>query len=123
MEWSVIAKGAWEAVNSPAGITVIASVVLWLLNRVYAKRPLWQKYEGAIISGIKFAEKQIPDNSPSAGLARMDQALKYVVRVYETINHRRATDEVKAELESGIGILHAELEAEGALGSKKKEEF
>lgn len=64
METENVLNVVWSIVNSPVGITVIASIVLWLLNKVYASKPLWQQYEGVIISGIKFAEKNIPDDYP-----------------------------------------------------------
>ncbi|HOQ61590.1 MAG TPA: hypothetical protein PKZ08_13280, partial [Vicinamibacterales bacterium] len=69
----------WSVVNSPAGITLLATALLWLLGRLYSRRPLWQQYEGEIISAVKWAEKEIPDGTPNAGLARLDAALKMVV--------------------------------------------
>ena len=32
----------WSVVNSPAGITLLATALLWLLGRLYSRRPLWQ---------------------------------------------------------------------------------
>ena len=32
--------------------------------------------EGSIITGIKLAEKEIPDDTPNAGLAKLDAALR-----------------------------------------------
>ncbi len=42
-----ILRAVWEFFNSPVGIALVAGVVLWLLNRLYAAKPGWQKYEGA----------------------------------------------------------------------------
>jgi hypothetical protein len=115
MNVETILSAAWAALNSPAGIAVVAGLVLWLLNRVYAARPEWQKYEGAIISAVKFAEKDIPDSTPNKGLARLDAALRYVIRAYEEATGRRASPTVTADLKEGIQITHARLEAQGAL--------
>jgi len=115
MNWEWILNSIWNALNSPVGIASVAGLVLWLLNRLYAARPGWAKYEGAIISAIKFAEKQIPDETPNKGLARLDAALRYVLKVYAEVNNRQAGSKVIAELKEGIRIKHAELEAAGAL--------
>lgn len=105
----------WTALNTPAGITVMAGVFLWLLNRLYAAKPGWAAYEGAIISAIKFAEKEVPDGTPNKGLARLDAALKYVLRVYAQTNGKRASTKVAADIREGIQITHDKLEAAGTL--------
>jgi hypothetical protein len=68
-----------------------------------------------VIAGVKFAEKQIPDDSPNKGLARLDAALKYVLTVYESAQGRKATPAEVADLTNGIQITHAQLEAREAL--------
>jgi hypothetical protein len=115
MNVETILSAAWAALNSPAGIAVVAGLILWLLNRLWAARPEWQKYEGAIISAVKFAEKEIPDDVSNKGLARLDAALRYVLRAYEEATGRRATAKTTADLKEGIQLTHARLEAEGAL--------
>ena len=115
MNWERILTMMWSALNSPAGITTVAGAILWLLNRLYAARPAWAKYEGAIISGIKFAENEIPDGTPNKGLARLDAALRYVLNAYSEVNGRQAGARAIADLTEGIQITHAELEAAGAL--------
>ncbi|HUU30837.1 MAG TPA: hypothetical protein VMY69_01900 [Phycisphaerae bacterium] len=115
MDWQTILAGAWAALNSPAGVALVAGLVLWLLNRLYAKRPAWEQYEGAIIAAVKFAEKQIPDDVPNKGLARLDAALKYVAGVFEDVNGRRPNAREEAALREGVQITHASLEAADAL--------
>jgi len=105
----------WTVLNSPAGITALAGLLLWALNRLFANRPAWQQYEGAIISAVKFAEKQIPDGSPNTGLARLDAALQLVLKVYAETNRQPATPQVAAQLKEGIQIVHDQLEARGTL--------
>jgi hypothetical protein len=105
----------WTAVNILVGITVVVGVFLWLLNRLYAAKPGWAAYEGAIISAVKFAEKEVPDDTPSKGLARLDAALKYVLKVYEEANGKRASAKTVAELKEGIQLVHNDLEKAGTL--------
>jgi hypothetical protein len=115
MTWQAILTVLWTVLNSPAGIAALAGLILWGLNRLYAAKPLWQQYEGAIISAVKFAEKEIPDDVPNKGLERLDTALKYVLQVYAETEGRRASAQVEANLKEGIQITHAELEANGNL--------
>ena len=110
-----ILQTVWAVINSPAGIAAIAGLVLWLLNRIYAAKPAWAKFEGAIISGIKYAEKQIPDDADNKSLVRLDAALRYVLKVYAEVNKRSASAKEIAEIKDGISIVHNELVAEGTL--------
>jgi low affinity Fe/Cu permease len=115
MTWQTILAALWTVLNSPAGITALAGLILWALNRLYSARPEWQQYEGTIIAAIKFAEKTIPDDVPNKDLERLDTALKYVLGVYEQARGRRATPQVEANLKEGIQIVHSRLEANGNL--------
>lgn len=115
MDLSTILTWVWSALNSAMGITFIATIVLYFLSRLYSAKPLWQQYEGVIISGIKFAEKNIPDDTPNKGLAKLDEALRYAIKVYEQTTQKRASRKVQAELENGIGIIHAKLASDDAL--------
>lgn len=112
---NIILTILWEILNTPAVITAFAGVLLWLLNRLYQSKPAWQAYEGAIIRGIRWAEKEIPDGTPNSHLARADQALKYTLALYEKIRGRPADGKAILDLQQGIEVLHAELEAAGAL--------
>lgn len=105
----------WQALNSPIGIAAVAGLVLWLLNRLYALKPAWKRFEGTIIAAIKYAEKEIPDDTGNKALSRLDAALRYVVKVYEEATDKRATPKIVADLKEGIQIKHAELEAAGVL--------
>ena len=115
MNWQTALELVWKVLNSPAGIAFLAGALLWALNRLYAAKPKWAAWEGAIISGIKFAEKQVPDDVENKGLARLDAALKYVLEVYEEANGRRAGKKTAAALKEGIQVVHNELEAAGTL--------
>jgi hypothetical protein len=109
------AETIFTALNSPIIIAALAGLLLWSLNKLYASRPGWARYEGSIISAIKFAEQKIPDTVESKGLRRLDAALKYVTQVYEEANGRRASNKVVADLKEGIQLTHNKLEAEGTL--------
>jgi hypothetical protein len=99
----------WAAVNSPMGVTVVASVALYLINKIYAAKPEWKKYEGTIISAVKQAEKAIPDGTANSSLSKLDVALKLVLAVYEKA-YGKASPAVVASLTEGISIVHDQLE-------------
>ena len=105
----------WDVINSPAVIALLAGGLLWLLNKLYAKKPAWQAFEGTIIAAVKWAEKEIPDDTPNKSINRLNAALSYVVKVYEEARGKPADAKVKAELREGIQIIHAELEGQGSL--------
>jgi len=110
-----ILTAVWGFLNSPVGITAVAGVVLLILNRIYAKKPLWQTLEGTIIGAVKTAEKAIPDDAENAGMKRLDYALKYVLSIYEEVVKRRATDQEQAAIRDGIQVVHDRLDASGTL--------
>jgi len=120
MNWDTILTNVWGAVNSPFGIGILAAVVLWVLNRLYAKKPQWKKYEGTIIAAVKLAEKQIPDDTPNKAAAKLDAALRYVLNVHREVENRRATAQEVAAIREGIQIVHANLETGGALATAVK---
>ena len=115
MNWTAFLQVAWDVVNSPAVIALMAGALLWLLNRLYAAKPAWQAFEGTIIAAVKWAEKEIPDDTPNKAMSRLDAALNYVLKVYEEARGTPADTQTKLELREGIQIIHAELEASGSL--------
>ena len=115
MNVETITNGIWTVLNSPVVVMVLAGGLLWLLNRLYAAKPAWQAFEGTIIAGVKWAEKEIPDDAPNKSLSRLDAALNYVLRVYEEARGKQADTQTQAQLREGIQIVHAELEASGNL--------
>lgn len=117
MEWL---NTIWAAMNSPIGITAAAGIVAWLLERVFLALPAWKAYEGTIIGAIKYAEKEIPDDTENKGAERLDAALKYVLKVYEACERRPPSPRLLSDLRETIGVKHAELEAAGTLGKKRK---
>jgi hypothetical protein len=120
MNWEAIFTTIWSLLNSAMGVAVVAGVVLYILNKVYGKKPDWKKYEGTIIAAVKWAEKQIPDDVPNKAAARLDEALKYVLKIHAEVENRQTTAAELAVLREGIQIVHAELEAKDGLVSNAK---
>ena len=115
MAMDVIVVGLWALMNSPVGVSVVASVALWLVNKVYAAKPEWQAYEGALIQAVRWAEKEIPDEAENKYLKRADAALKYALNAYERMNGHRANARMKEQLAQGLEVVHTDLEAAGVL--------
>ncbi len=115
MDWDVVLQTLWAVANSPAVVTALAGILLYGINKLYLKKPLWEQYEGAVIAAIKYAEKTIPNDSANKSLQRLDTALQYVLKVYEQAQGRKATQAEIAEFTNGIQVKHAQLESGGAV--------
>ena len=115
MNWNGLLEIIVNILNTPAVIAALSAGLLWVLARIFLAKPAWQKYEGAIITGVKLAEKAIPDETPNAGLARADWALKYVLNIYQQARGHAADATLAASIADGIPIVHAQLEAGGGL--------
>ena len=111
MNWTAIGKLVWEAANSPAGIAFIASVVLYLVNKLYAAKPAWQKYQGLLIAGVKHAEKAIDDKTENKGLRRFDEALKFIIKVLTKSEGKLPSKKLVESIKDGISIVHDKVES------------
>jgi hypothetical protein len=100
----------WEIINSPAVVALIVSGVVYLINKLYAAKPTWQKYQGYVIAAIRYAEKAIPDDTKHKSAARLDEALKYVIAIIEKAEARKLSDQEITELINGIQITHNNIE-------------
>jgi len=112
---NAVLDALWTFANSPLGITAIAAVLLYLLKRAREHYPAWREWEGAIIEGIKFAEKHVPDDAENKSLRRFNDALAYVLRIYHETTGAMPSASEKRAIEEGIRIKHADLEAAGNL--------
>ncbi len=115
----------WNIFTSSLGIALVWIGVfaagLFLLDLYFPLRKAWEKHEGTIITGIKLAEKAIPDDTPNAGLLRLDEALRFVLAAYAEQNHgSHPSPDLQRELKEGIQIKHAELERLGNLPRSRK---
>ncbi|HUS57680.1 MAG TPA: hypothetical protein VM141_03430 [Planctomycetota bacterium] len=117
-----IIKGISGFLNSGAGFAVIwllaCAVVYLFINKLGPFHEAWKKYEGTIITGIKLAEKAVADDTPDAGLRRLDEAMKFVLARYAEQNDgSQPSAALQSELKEGIQIKHADLERFGKLKS------
>ncbi len=110
-----ILNAVWSFLNSAVGIMLVVGATGWLLKKLYDKKPDWKKYEGAIIEAVKYAEREIPDETPNKSMGRLNAALQYVLKIHGEVNGQKATEAEVAEIKEGIRIVHAELEANGNL--------
>ncbi len=110
-----VLNAIWTFLNSPLGITAVAAVVLYLLKRARERYPAWMDWEGSIIEAVKMAEKHIPDDAENKSLRRFNDALAYVLRIYQEVNGKMPSEKQRREIKEGIRLKHAELEATGGL--------
>lgn len=125
MDGNAILNGVWTFLNSGIGFAIIwAAMVgffIFLASRFNPWQEKWKQYEGSIITGIKLAEKQIPDDTPNAGLAKLDAALRFVLNAYaEANNGKQPSAALVEQIKQGIQVKHSELDRFGGL-SKPKE--
>jgi hypothetical protein len=124
MDGNTIFNGIWTFLNSGIGLAIIwAAMVgffLFLASRFNPWQEKWKQYEGSIITGIKVAEKEIPDDTPNAGLAKLDAALRFVLNAYaEANNGKQPSAALVEQIKQGIQIKHDELDRYGGLSGKE----
>ena len=106
----------WAFLNSAPGVIVVAAVLAYVLGRIYTARPDWRDYEGTIIAAVKYAEKTIPDDVENRSLRRLDEALRYVLKVCAEMNTGSAPSNLDVQrLRDQIQVVHQKLEAAGTL--------
>ncbi len=120
MDVNGIIEAVGKFFNSSIGFALVwaamVGLFLWLTSRYNPFQETWKKYEGSIITGIKLAEKEIPDDTPNSGLAKLDAALRFVLKAYAEANSgkRPSPKEIEA-IRQGIQIKHADLDRFGGL--------
>jgi hypothetical protein len=115
VDWTKLLPLVWEFVNSPTGITLLAGLLLWVLNRIYTKKPAWKTFEGLIVAGCKHAEKAIPDGTENKGMRRFDEALKFILKIHEKAQGKRASASLTESIKEGISLVHNKLEKDETL--------
>jgi type II secretory pathway component PulF len=105
----------WDFLNSAFGISCVAVAVIWLLNKLYSRQPLWKQYEGDVIAAVRYAEKVTEGGQPASAEAKLNAALQYVVKVVEQVEQRRLTTAETTDLKQGIQMTHNSLDASGVL--------
>ncbi len=111
-----------EIINSPAVVSLLITLALIVINRLFDHRPgwkrKWEKYSPVFIQAVRYAEKAIPDDNPNKALRRADEALKYAIRLLDE-HGRRITSADTSDLRLAISATHAELDAAGILADHK----
>ncbi len=110
--------------NTPFGFTLVWAAVMgifvFLSSRHNPFVETWKKYEGSIITGIRLAERQLPDDSPNKGLAKLDAALRFVLKAYaEANNGKQPSAKIIESIRQGIQVKHSELDRFGGLSKPK----
>jgi len=120
IDWAAVGAAILAFLNSSIGFGLVVIVIGFILRKIFAARPNWKQYKGTIISGIRWAEKTIPDDTGNSALAKTDAALKYVLAVFIEHEGRKPTDAEKHALDEGIRIEHDRMEREGKIHKPKK---
>jgi low affinity Fe/Cu permease len=120
MDMQTILETLNKFFSSGIGFAIIwAGIVgffMWLSSKLNPWQEGWKKYEGSIITAIKLAEKKVPDDTPNAGLAKLDAALKFVLNAYAEANKgKQPSEKLTQEIKQGIQIKHSDLDRFGGL--------
>ena len=120
MDFSEWIEGAGKFLNSGIGFALVwaglVGLFMWLASKFNPFQEKWKAWEGSIITGIKLAEKQIPDDTPNAGLAKLDAALRFVLKAYADANNgKQPSAKLIEEIKQGIQIKHSDLDRFGGL--------
>ena len=101
---------------------LLVGTFMWLSSKFNPFQEKWKQWESSIITGIKLAEKEIPDNSPNSGLAKLDKALRFVLKAYGDANGgKQPNAKAIQQIKEGIQIKHNELDRLGDLKKAKEE--
>lgn len=99
----------------PAFLIGVATLCTWLLTRLFIKFPKLAKYEGLMVTAVRLGEKAIDDDSPNAGLRRLDEALKIFDNQYKSVYNAAPPKWLIELVHANLPVVHKQLEAEGAL--------
>ena len=84
------------------------------LGKVFTAKPKWKalvlQYGPKFMQAVKMAEKNIPDNTPNKGAARLDAALKFLIQLEPKLHTVKETD-----LKAALTAVHTTAEANGNL--------
>jgi len=96
--------------HTPLGWTVSGFLILFVINKIFSAKPGWAKYEGWMISAVKFAEKAIPDDAENGGLAKANSALQYFIESYRKAKGKEPSKKLVEQVNLGLPIVHDKLE-------------
>ena len=115
MSWKQVLDLVWNLVNSGAGIAVLAAILLYGLNKLWAAKPKWKvyydKYQGSLISAVKEVEQL----AEASGREKLEKALELVVEVLERASGSAATPADKVAIKEALSKVHDDLEKAGTI--------
>ena len=93
-------EALWTFCNSPVGVALVSGVVLTVLGHLFKSRPAWEElydtYRADLFSAVRFAEENIPDDTPNKALARLDAALRFISTLETPLARKKEKDVRKA---------------------------
>jgi len=107
-------KAVWAFLNSSVGVSCVVFVLSVLAGKVFTAKPKWKqyviKYGPQIMQAVKVAEKKIPNDVENSGLAKLDEALKYLIEIEPKLKGAG-----EADLKQALTSVHTKAEADGNL--------
>lgn len=118
MDTEFVLESIYIVFNSAVGTAVIVGLTLlaltWVTDKLFLSEPKWKKYQGTIVSGVKFAEKNATDGDSSQ--SKLRAAMRFVLSDYADCHRgKRPSRKLREEIRQGIQITHAALERQGLL--------
>ena len=110
----------WQIVNSPMGWAICGFIMLFIINKIFAAKPAWAKFEGPMISAIKWAEKAIDDDSENSAMQKADSALKFFINSYQSAKGKKPSQKIIEEVQLAFPIVHDKIEHMMKLKEEKK---
>ncbi|MEX0978409.1 MAG: hypothetical protein WDZ48_06140 [Pirellulales bacterium] len=96
------------------GMTLVITTGFWLLSKLDPFNDQWRQWEGSIITAIKLAEKEIPEDAPHSGLTKLNTAMDHVLQDYALAHGgKRPSRRLVRQLRQGIQTKHADLDRFG----------
>jgi hypothetical protein len=112
-------ENVWEFLNSPIGLLLVTGLLAYIGKLIVTRKPAWMelanKYSGDLIAAVKYAEKAIPDNSPNTSVRRLDEAMKYFIKVTGMTD----TPLLQEQVRQAIQTTHNEMELVGQIPGLK----
>ena len=102
--------------NTPLGIMILSAIVVSLGGKKLLEKPYWKKYEGAIKSSVKKAEKDVPGDAKNTSEMKQSAALLNTIKLWK-VKHNGKEPSVKiiSSFDEGVRITHDDLESKGRL--------
>jgi len=114
---NTFSSGLWTFLNSSLGVSIVIFVLSFILGKIFTAKPKWKslvlKYGPSLMQAVKSAEKKISDNTTNKGLAKLDEALQYLIKIEPKLKIV-ADDDIKRALTA----VHAKAESSGNLGKE-----